>query len=76
MDLRNNRLNIGEQDPNSKHNREMEFFNYKSDGDHWIIKIRDIRYNSTSTNYSSLNDTFTRKARIDTMFPGISVPTS
>ncbi len=44
MDLKNNRLNIGDIDPFAKINRSYDFFSYPSDGDHWVIKIRDIRY--------------------------------
>jgi|LauGreDrversion4_2_1035121.scaffolds.fasta_scaffold382388_2 hypothetical protein len=47
-----------------------------SSGNDWVIKIKDIRYNSTNYTKSSLNDTFTRDARLDTAFPGIAVPQS
>lgn len=76
LDLKNKMMHIGDQAETSIVNKTSGFINYPSDGQNWIIRIRDVRYNSTMANYSSLNDTFTRRAIIDTMFPGISVPST
>ena len=76
LDLNNSMMNIGEANPKSVNQTAGGFVSYPSDGNNWIIKIRDIRYNSTSANFSSLNDTFTRPALLDTAFSGIAVPYS
>ena len=74
LDLKNNLLHLGDKKNSSLANSSGEFITYESNSAHWVIKIRDVRYNSTSANYSSLNDTFTRAARVDSMFPGVAVP--
>lgn len=76
LDIKNKKLHIGDMDSKSFHNKSGGFISYPADEDQWQIKIRDIRYNSTSANFSSLNDTFTRYARLDTAFPGIAVPST
>ncbi|TNV79141.1 hypothetical protein FGO68_gene3759 [Halteria grandinella] len=74
LDISNNKLHLGDFDEKSMY--RSYFINYPADQDQWQIKIRDIRYNSTYANFSSLNDSFTRHARLDTAFRGIAVPSS
>ena len=76
LDIKNKKLHIGDMDAKSYQNKSGAFISYPAVDDQWQIKIRDIRYDSKSANFTSLNDTFTRNARLDTAFPGVAVPHS
>ena len=75
LDLKNDLMHIGDFKTSSMVNASAGFVSYPANDDRWAIMIRDIRYNSTSANYSSINDTFSRYALVDSAFPGVSIPT-
>ena len=78
IDVLKSKLHLGEYDTNIFHNTSMKgFLTFKNqlDDGQWGVRIEDVNYGDATNTSISLEDQYSDIAIIDTIFPGLYIPT-